>query len=256
MTKRWSISLAAVVLFLFASSAAYSGNFLNPATIPEKLDYGLGLEYDLTTRGLVVQGNGDAQFLSNRILLDVAFNPIYFFGLKLKGGAANMSFSEAKLDKISKLTKMNIVPKAENQLDKFDTPFNFAGGGSLDFAILKDPDKYVGLGFSLTGLYQYARKDNVNLSAYLFEYGAALTLSVISLDTIIPYLGFDYSGETGRINSTDARAKYTLNLADNLDSPVGIFAGMNVVIGDHWRLEFQGRFLNELSGGLSFLYNF
>jgi len=252
MKKQLLIVLGAFVFCLPAFSAALAANMLNPVLIPSQLSFGLGAEYDFTFRPLAVETDGRVQFTSHRILADLAFNPTSFFGLKLRAGAGNMLFSNPKFNKISSLDD---VAATEDAIDGFGTPFNFIGGGELDFAFMKDPNKFIGLGLNIFGLYQTGSKDDITVS--LFEYGAGFNVSFISLGTIVPYVGFDYTGVTGDLKSTQTdRKEYTLDITNDYNSPIGVFAGISIVIGDNARFNLEGRFLNEISGGLAFSYNF
>ncbi|NLH47907.1 MAG: hypothetical protein GX444_04800 [Myxococcales bacterium] len=252
MKKALLIATSALLLSLLFVSAAPAGNMLNPVLIPDQLSVGLGPEYDFTYRPLRLEDDGKIQFMANRILLDVTFNPTSFFGLRLKGGAGDMVFSDPKLDKISGLDYADL---AKDNLDDYHTPFNFVGGGGLDFAFLKDPNKIVGLGMSVFGLYQMGSQDDIKVS--LLEYGAALTFAVIRLGTVVPYAGFDYTGVSGSMKSTQGgQNDFTMDITNDLDSPVGVFAGLNVVLGDNLRFGLEGRFLNELSGGVNLMYQF
>jgi hypothetical protein len=251
MNRSRLILAATAVLWLSLTGAALAADFFNPAVMPTQMSVGLGPEYDYTSRTLAIDSDGRVRFATNRALLDVTFNPVPYVGLRLRGGAGDMYFSQGSFGELNRSDRAKVEAAG---VDGLAMPFNLVGGGGIEITVLRDPAKYVGLGLTGFGLYQMGSKNDFKAS--LTEYGAGLTVSWISLGTIVPYLGFDYTGVSGQLKATKNGQDYTFGLAGNPDQPIGVYAGLNVVLGDHTRINLEGRFLNELSGGVAVMYNF
>ena len=239
--------LVPIFLLLYVG-IAFGGAYSNPMVIPNEFGIGLGVEYDLMTRTVEV-GDDDIKgnILANRLFVNLALAPVSFFRVRGKAGIGNITLAD--------FGTSETVDDGRGGFDEFSSPVNFAGGADVAFAIMKDPNKYVGIGVTGHVLYQMASEDEINVS--FIEYGGGIAFGLISLGTIVPYAGFGYTGLTGEVENEDIEGdEATEGFRNDPDNPVGIFGGFNVIIGDNLRLELEGRFLNELSGMTSILFYF
>jgi hypothetical protein len=237
---------------LLTASAAQAIDLFTPTTMPSSLSAGIGPLYDYTSRTLSVNNDGRVHFATNRIMLEGDFNPASWAGLRVMGGAGDMYFTTPTgFDKIGSPAQ---AASWQHGVRGFAAPFNFVGGGAVDFAPLRQPSLWIGIGLTGWGLYQQGSRDGA--SVRLAEYGGAFSLSLVRLATVVPYVGIDYAGIYGDIKSPAAAANFNLTLKNNPDAPIGMFAGISFVVSDHTRLGLEMRFLSELSGGASVIFHF
>jgi hypothetical protein len=92
---------------------------------------------------------------------------------------------------------------------------------------------------------EYKKSDNtVTTTKFNYqEWQAALAISYIFNDRIIPYVGVKYSDVTGKAKAIISGTEYSKNFKpqDN----VGVFVGGDVVMGDSFSLYVEGRFIDE-----------
>lgn len=227
MTKIINVVLT-IVFTLGFCSAAMSDTIGNPTATVEDRMSAFDFSVDFTNRDMEVEGGGDDDVDSNRILLKGTYGiePINIYA---KLGVANLEVDEA------------------------DGDYGLAFGFGIKATVLETPNTKVGIGLQYLS---FESEDTV----HGFDYEADVS-SEIDIFAGISYLGLQnkitpYGGLVISMIDGDVEVEGLGSFDIEEDDTLGIFAGVDFDASDKFKAGVELRLINETSISLKVSYLF
>ncbi len=242
--RRLLVSVMAVT-FIFGLASVVNASSVG-GDIPEKGELAVGFETNFMTKREVkdVTQNQSAELKSNQYLATLAYGLLDRLALKVKLGAGDLRYKDAD--------------------EKQVTEEGFLWGIGLDSKVYENEENGLKL---LLGAEYFSAGDLDVKSRYLdpndtltFEDWREWQISFLVAKDIarfMPYLGVKYSDFEMDYKWYDSSAgTTTTGKKIEADKNFGVFLGTDYRLGENWKLNLEGRFIDETAMSFAGTYKF